>query len=459
MGLFDKLKKSLFGTSSGESPVEKSADEKTTVDNQEQSNQESVNKDLTAKTDKKDTAEISKNINYDDEFVKKTRNDNQSLQESNDQDRTVETSPNNKQSNSTSGSNTEFDPDSFIQSTERSNLNSDIQVLDNSQEPNVDEVNEKREEQPIHSESEEKYQIGLKKSRNNFASSFNHFLAKFRKIDNQFFEDLEDFLIESDVGYELTMDLSDRLKELVKEENLKSKDQIGQAIISYLVDSYNVSAKDTNLKSDSGLNIYLFVGVNGAGKTTTIGKLANRLVEKGKKVILVAGDTFRAGATEQLERWAEKTGAEIVKGKTEQDPASLVFEGIHKAQTEGADYLLIDTAGRLQNKVNLMNELDKIKRTIKKESGSNPIETLLVIDATTGQNGLNQAREFNQVTKLSGLVLSKLDGTAKGGIVLQIKKTLDIPVKLVGLGEHVDDLVDFDPLEYMKGFFSGILKV
>lgn len=307
--------------------------------------------------------------------------------------------------------------------------------------------------------TDEKYQVGLKKSRNNFAARFNRFLANFRSVDQQFFDDLEDFLIESDVGYELAMDLSDQLKEMVKEENLKSKKEIGQAIIAYLIDSYEVNDTAIKLNEHPGLNIYLFVGVNGAGKTTTIGKLANRFQKAGKKVILVAGDTFRAGATEQLDLWAEKTQTAIIKGKPNQDPASLVYEGIHQAQNENADYLMIDTAGRLQNKVNLMKELDKIKRTIKKEAGEDPSETLLVIDATTGQNGLNQAKEFNQVTKLSGLVLSKLDGTAKGGIVLQIKKSLNIPVKLVGLGEKVDDLVDFNPEEFMRGFFKGILEI
>lgn len=436
MGLFDKLKKSLFGKNEEDeikniSEVQKETTEAEKEDSSDNSNVNSIDSDKSDNDSEASPKDTDGSIN--DEVLQKdiVRSDVNDV-----------SSEDSESSESEASNISVVEEDSF----------------EDSKEPNDDKVDSIEPEQD-QSDNEEKYQYGLKKSRNSFAAGFNRFLAKFRTVDNEFFDNLEDFLIESDVGYELTMDLTDQLKEMVKEENLKSKEQIGESIIQYLVDSYGVDDTAKTLEHHEGLNIYLFVGVNGAGKTTTIGKLANRLIKDGKKVILVAGDTFRAGATEQLDGWAKKTGAKIVKGKTDQDPASLVYEGIHQAQEEEADYLLIDTAGRLQNKVNLMNELDKIKRTIEKEAGTNPTETLLVIDSTTGQNGLNQAKEFNQVTKLSGLVLSKLDGTAKGGIVLQIKKSLDIPVKLVGLGEQVDDLVDFDSAEFMRGFFSGILQV
>ena len=439
MGLFDRLKKSLFGNKSTE-------EESQTTDELKDSN----DLDGSQEQDKVDSKEIKKdenNLTASEE--KKAINQNES-EFTSDINQSVDTQNNIHESEQSSNIDTvDSDFNKKTQETfDKENVSDESLSKVDSKDVAITKTND----------SNSKYDLGLKKSRNSFATKFNHFLANFRSIDQDFFDNLEDFLIESDVGYELAMKLSDQLKEMVKEENLKTKKEIGQAIIAYLINSYDVDNAAKSLNYHEGLNIYLFVGVNGAGKTTTIGKLANRFIKRGKKVILVAGDTFRAGATEQLDLWAQKTGAKIIKGKSNQDPASLVYEGIHQAKIENADYLMIDTAGRLQNKVNLMNELDKIKRTIKKESGSDPTETLLVIDATTGQNGLNQAKEFNQVTKLTGLVLSKLDGTAKGGIVLQIKKSLNIPVKLVGLGEKVDDLVDFDPEEFMRGFFKGILE-
>ena len=439
MGLFDRLKKSLFGNKSTE-------EESQTTDELKNSN----DLDSLQEQDKVDSKEIKKNENnLTASEEKKAINQNES-EFTSDINQSVDTQNNIHESEQSSNIDTvDSDFNKKTQETfDKENVSDESLSKVDSKDVAITKTND----------SNSKYDLGLKKSRNSFATKFNHFLANFRSIDQDFFDNLEDFLIESDVGYELAMKLSDQLKEMVKEENLKTKKEIGQAIIAYLINSYDVDNAAKNLNYHEGLNIYLFVGVNGAGKTTTIGKLANRFIKRGKKVILVAGDTFRAGATEQLDLWAQKTGAQIIKGKSNQDPASLVYEGIHQAKIENADYLMIDTAGRLQNKVNLMNELDKIKRTIKKESGSDPTETLLVIDATTGQNGLNQAKEFNQVTKLTGLVLSKLDGTAKGGIVLQIKKSLNIPVKLVGLGEKVDDLVDFDPEEFMRGFFKGILE-
>jgi len=439
MGLFDRLKKSLFGNKSTE-------EESQTTDELKDSN----DLDSLQEQDKVDSKEIKKNENnLTASEEKKAINQNES-EFTSDINQSVDTQNNIHESEQSSNIDTvDSDFNKKTQETfDKENVSDESLSKVDSKDVAITKTND----------SNAKYDLGLKKSRNSFATKFNHFLANFRSIDQDFFDNLEDFLIESDVGYELAMKLSDQLKEMVKEENLKTKKEIGQAIIAYLINSYDVDNAAKNLNYHEGLNIYLFVGVNGAGKTTTIGKLANRFIKRGKKVILVAGDTFRAGATEQLDLWAQKTGAQIIKGKSNQDPASLVYEGIHQAKIENADYLMIDTAGRLQNKVNLMNELDKIKRTIKKESGSDPTETLLVIDATTGQNGLNQAKEFNQVTKLTGLVLSKLDGTAKGGIVLQIKKSLNIPVKLVGLGEKVDDLVDFDPEEFMRGFFKGILE-
>ena len=308
--------------------------------------------------------------------------------------------------------------------------------------------------------SEEKYDAGLEKSRNGFGARLNKFLANFRHVDEDFFEDLEDLMIESDVGYDMAMKLSDSLREEVKLQNAKSKQDVSNVIIQKMVELYDAAGKDeqTGINfAQSGPTVIMFVGVNGAGKTTTIGKMAARFKNEGKKVLLAAADTFRAGATEQLDVWAKRDGVDIVTGPENGDPAAVVFDGVKKAKAEDYDVLFVDTAGRLQNKVNLMNELAKMKRILTREIPDAPHEVLLVLDATTGQNALNQAKLFKESTDVTGIVLTKLDGTARGGIVLAIRNELHLPVKFVGLGEKVTDLQKFDASEFVYGLFKGLV--
>ncbi|MCA9766142.1 MAG: signal recognition particle-docking protein FtsY [Carnobacterium sp.] len=306
----------------------------------------------------------------------------------------------------------------------------------------------------------EKYEKGLEKTRKSFSDRMNELFANFRTVDEDFFEELEEILIGADVGYEASMEISDALRQEVKLKNAKSQGEVQQVIIEKMVEIYekdNTEKPEININKE-GLTVILVVGVNGVGKTTTIGKMAKRYQTEGKTVVLAAGDTFRAGAIEQLIVWGERVGAQVVTGKAGSDPAAVVFDAVRQAKKQQADVLIVDTAGRLQNKVNLMNELEKMKRVIEKEIVDGPHEVLLVLDATTGQNAMVQAKQFKQTTNVTGIVLTKLDGTAKGGIVLAIRKELDIPVKLVGLGEAVDDLQEFDPGEYIYGLFSGLIK-
>ncbi|SEK84340.1 signal recognition particle-docking protein FtsY [Carnobacterium iners] len=306
----------------------------------------------------------------------------------------------------------------------------------------------------------EKYEKGLEKTRKSFSNRMNELFANFRTVDEDFFEELEEILIGADVGYDASMEISNALRQEVKLKNAKSQGEVQQVIIEKMVEIYekdNTEKPEINFNKD-GLTVILVVGVNGVGKTTTIGKMAKRYQTEGKTVVLAAGDTFRAGAIEQLVVWGERVGAQVVTGKAGSDPAAVVFDAVRQAKKQQADVLIVDTAGRLQNKVNLMNELEKMKRVIEKEIIDGPHEVLLVLDATTGQNAMVQAKQFKQTTNVTGIVLTKLDGTAKGGIVLAIRKELDIPVKLVGLGEAVDDLQEFDPGEYIYGLFSGLIK-
>ena len=285
-------------------------------------------------------------------------------------------------------------------------------------------------------------------------------MANFRHVDEDFFEDLEDLLIESDVGFEMTQQLSDALREEVKLQNAKTKQDVSNVIIEKMVELYEAAGQDeqTGLQmAPEGPTVIMFVGVNGAGKTTTIGKMAAAFKQDGKKVLLVAADTFRAGATEQLAVWAERDGVDIVTGPEKGDPAAVVFDGVKRAKEANYDILLVDTAGRLQNKVNLMNELAKMKKILTREIPAAPHEVLLVLDSTTGQNALNQAKLFKESTDVTGIVLTKLDGTARGGIVLAIRNELHLPVKYVGLGEKVDDLQVFDPAEFVYGLFKGLV--
>ena len=331
-------------------------------------------------------------------------------------------------------------------------------------EATVEQNDENDDEAASESQAEEstteKYDRGLKKSRTGFGAKLNHFLANFRHVDEDFFEDLEDLLIESDVGYDMAMKISDELREEVKLQNAKSKQDVSNVIIEKMVDLYEDAGKDENPDlnfAKEGPTVIMFVGVNGAGKTTTIGKMAKRFKDEGKRVLLAAGDTFRAGAVEQLDVWAKRDGVDIVMGPANGDPAAVVFDGVKKANEENYDILLVDTAGRLQNKVNLMNELAKMKRIMAREIPDAPHEVLLVLDATTGQNALNQAKLFKESTDVSGIVLTKLDGTARGGIVLAIRNELHLPVKYVGLGEKVTDLQKFDASDFVYGLFKGLV--
>ncbi len=307
------------------------------------------------------------------------------------------------------------------------------------------------------------YDQGLAKSRHGFAARLNKFLANFRSVDEDFFEDLEEMLIEADVGFETAMEISNQLRDEVKLQNAKTKKQIGQVIVEKMVDIYGEAGEneDNSLHFTTNPNeptIFLFVGVNGAGKTTTIGKLATKYHNEGKKVLLAAGDTFRAGAIEQLAEWARRAQVDVVTSKPGTDPASVVFDAVKKAKAEQYDILLVDTAGRLQNNVNLMNELAKIKRIIVRELPDAPQEVLLVLDASTGQNALNQAKQFSKTTDVTGLILTKLDGSSKGGIIIAIRNELHLPVKLVGLGEKAQDLQIFEAEKYVYGLFKDLIE-
>ncbi|AUJ26711.1 signal recognition particle-docking protein FtsY [Virgibacillus dokdonensis] len=310
-------------------------------------------------------------------------------------------------------------------------------------------------------EVSDKYKEGMKKSRQTFSGKINDLLAKYRKVDEDFFEELEEVLISADTGVSTVMDLIDELKMEVKRQKIKDTSEMKDVISEKLVEIY-YGDDDQEIESlaiqEGELSVILVVGVNGAGKTTSIGKLAHQLKLDGKKVMLAAGDTFRAGAIEQLEVWGERTGVDVVKQIAGSDPAAVIFDGIKSAKSKQADVLICDTAGRLQNKVNLMNELAKVKRVIAKEIPNAPHEVLLVLDATTGQNALSQAKIFAEATDVTGIVLTKLDGTAKGGIVLAIRNELQIPVKFVGLGEGVNDLRPFDAHAFVYGLFADLLE-
>ena len=299
----------------------------------------------------------------------------------------------------------------------------------------------------------EKYVAGLDRSNSTFSDRINELAARF--------EELENILIMSDVGVSMVMKIVEEIKNEVRLQNITDPKEINEIIVDKMFVIYaNDSVMTTKINyAEEGLTVILMVGVNGAGKTTTIGKLANRIVnDEGKKVMVAAGDTFRAGAIDQLAVWAQRVGVDIVKGKEGGDPSAVVFDALKQAKEKNVDVLICDTAGRLQNKVNLMNELEKMNRIIKREVPDAPHETLLVIDATTGQNGVSQAVEFSKITDVSGLVLTKMDGTAKGGIVLSIKDQLNIPVKFIGLGESVDDLQEFDLDQYIYGLCKNLVE-
>ncbi|MCD6633172.1 signal recognition particle-docking protein FtsY [Lactococcus cremoris] len=307
-------------------------------------------------------------------------------------------------------------------------------------------------------ETEKKYEQSLTLTRKTFSDGFNELFANFRTVDEEFFEELEETLIMSDVGVDLAMEVTEELRKEAKLINAKSTDDLRQLIIEKIVDKFDGEKLPTQLDiQPEGLSILLFVGVNGVGKTTTIGKLAARYKNEGKKVLLAAADTFRAGAIDQLVEWGNRSQVEVVTKPAGSDPAAVVFDALAKAKSENYDILLVDTAGRLQNKDNLMKELEKIGKVIKREVPDAPHETILALDATTGQNAIQQAKEFSAVTPITGIALTKLDGSAKGGIVLSIVQSLKIPVKLIGLGEKIDDLQDFDEEFFVRGLFKELL--
>ncbi len=305
----------------------------------------------------------------------------------------------------------------------------------------------------------EKYVAGLDKSRSSFSSKINELAARYRELDEDYFEELENILIMSDVGVSMVMTIVDEIKKEVRLQGIVDPKEINDIIVDKMFVIYaNESYMTTKInEAKEGLTVILMVGVNGAGKTTTIAKLSNKLKQEGKSVMVAAGDTFRAGAIDQLATWASRLDIPCVKGKEGGDPSAVVFDAIEQAMASEVDVLICDTAGRLQNKVNLMNELEKMNRIIQRTIPEGPHETLLVIDATTGQNGVSQAKEFSKITDVTGLVLTKMDGTAKGGIVLSIKDELNIPVKFIGLGESLDDLEEFDLEQYIYGLCQNLM--
>ncbi len=339
-------------------------------------------------------------------------------------------------------------------------LFSKIKSIFSKQEEVKEQIEEKQEEkitkeEKVEIEDTSKYVEGLTKSRDNFVNKLSVLGIKYTKISDDFYDELEEILITADVGVNTVMDFVDRLKKRVKSENITDFEYLKEVIVDELFMIYvgdDILSSKLNIK-DGETNVILFVGVNGVGKTTSIAKIANRLKKDNKKVMLIAGDTFRAGAVNQLKEWADRIKVSFY-GDNRTDPSAVIYDGLKKARDEKYDVVLVDTAGRLQNKVNLMNELDKMNRVINDILPGNPVETLLVIDATTGQNGVVQAKSFKEITNITGIVLTKLDGTAKGGIVLAIKELVNIPVKFVGLGEKEDDLITFDIEKYIYGLFK-----
>ena len=320
------------------------------------------------------------------------------------------------------------------------------------------EATEEPAELPQEESTQEKYDRSLKKTRTGFGARLNAFFANFRSVDEEFFEDLEELLITSDVGVQVASSLTEELRYETRLENAKKPAALRQLIIEKLVDIYEKDGRfNEKINFQNGLTVMLFVGVNGVGKTTSIGKLAYKYKQQGKKVMLVAADTFRAGAVAQLAEWGRRVDVPVVTGPEKSDPASVVYDGMERALAEKVDVLMIDTAGRLQNKDNLMAELEKIGRIIKRVDPEAPHETFLALDASTGQNALVQAKEFSKITPVTGIVLTKIDGTARGGVVLAIRQELDIPVKLIGFGEKIDDIGEFNSENFMKGLLEGLV--
>ena len=365
----------------------------------------------------------------------------------------------------------EFTEPEAVEETAQEELELESNELEQFQEPEeaLEEENQETEEElasevveeelpQVEETVQEKYDRSLKKTRTGFGARLNAFFANFRSVDEEFFEELEELLIMSDVGVQVASNLTEELRYEAKLENAKKPDALRRVIIEKLVELYEKDGNyDEQIHFQDGLTVMLFVGVNGVGKTTSIGKLAHRYKQTGKKVMLVAADTFRAGAVAQLAEWGRRVDVPVVTGPEKADPASVVFDGMQRAVAEGIDILMIDTAGRLQNKDNLMAELEKIGRIIKRVVPEAPHETFLALDASTGQNALVQAKEFSKITPLTGIVLTKIDGTARGGVVLAIREELNIPVKLIGFGEKIDDIGEFNSENFMKGLLEGLI--
>lgn len=437
MGLFDRIKKSLFGKKDDEEEQEKQEQEKQEEVEQKQDDSEAVAQEKQSE----ESAESDK------------QEETEPIEEDNESEASGEVAEDEEEPESEETAEIEEEQETEPQESETTE---EAETETDEEEPETEELEEDED-----SSQEELYEKGLEKTNKGFGARLNAFFAKFRTVDEDFFDDLEDLLIESDVGYETAEQLTDELREEAKLQNAKSRDDLKKVIVEKLVDLYDKGGNSEDEKliyhPEDKPNVYLFVGVNGAGKTTTIGKLAKRFKDEGKSVIMAAADTFRAGAVEQLVEWGKRVDVPVVTGKEKADPASVVYDATERAINEKADYLLVDTAGRLQNKKNLMAELEKIQRTIKKLLPDQPTETLLVLDGSTGQNALLQAKDFDKTTKLTGLVLTKLDGSSKGGVVLAIRNEMNLPVKLVGLGEKAEDLADFDAANYAIGLFHGLV--
>ena len=446
MGLFDRLRRAFSGEPEEEPKKE---DEIVSTSEENQEPEETATNEATTVTPEDDQPEVAETTTAE----------------------AKETEPVAKEAEDTKEVVQTPEKVEVIEETEAISENNEVEIAKKADEESLEqqsdepkETKAEPKEPEIQTTSSEtvRYDKGLAKSRKGFGAKLNALLANFRRVDEDFFEELEETLIEADVGFETAMKISDELQDEVKLRNAKSRSDVSDAIIERLVDIYESEGVDEDnslhfAKDPAEPTVFLFVGVNGVGKTTTIGKLAHRYQQAGKKVLLAAGDTFRAGAIEQLAEWGRRVGVDVVTKPEKSDPAAVVYDAVVKAKKENYDILLVDTAGRLQNKVNLMNELDKIKRVITRELPDAPQEVLLALDATTGQNALTQAKQFKEVTDVTGIVLTKLDGTARGGIVLAIRNELHLPVKLVGLGEKMDDLRDFSPEEFVYGLFKGLV--
>lgn len=493
MGLFDKLKKAFLGETKEEKEEEKKVKEEPAEEIEDPIAEDVVTEELaTTEETKEEEAQALETEEKAEEALQEKEESSKEPHESKEEPILEEIEEEENKEDASVKEETEEKAEEVVSSKENTEVEEESEETEEKEEeiPSIaKEVEETLEEVPVSEETiveeemaqeaatgeelaaeeaveekeetQDKYEHGLEKTRKTFGERLNALLANFRRVDEDFFEELEDTLITSDVGFQTALQLTDTLRDEVKLQNAKKPAQVQNVIIEKMVDLYeaNGSGLDSRLHfAPEGPTIFLFVGVNGAGKTTTIGKLAHQMKSEGKKVLLAAADTFRAGAIHQLEVWGERAGVEVVAGQEGGDPSAVVFDAVEKAKAENYDVLLVDTAGRLQNKVNLMNELAKMKRIIQRELPEAPQEVLLVLDATTGQNALSQAKQFNEATELTGLVLTKLDGTAKGGIVLAIRNELKIPVKLVGLGEKITDLSPFDAEQFAYGLFKGLWK-